>query len=181
MKKAVAVLIAFLMLLSSSMIGTSAITVERDGTQYILRSHTPTTGDVNVLIVRVGFADYDVDNEEYPADSEETLLSYFDGSEDSINAFYETSSYGKLRLHCDKVYSCNAEYSRSDYDDADFYTPYDTSYLMNEALTALEDQIDFDQYDSDGDGEVAIIDATFIQRFLVDLPAPDGIGKPIGE
>lgn len=157
MKKAVAVLIAFLMLLSSSMIGGSAITVERDGAQYILRSHTPTTGDINVLMVRVGFADYDVDDEEYPADSEETLLSYFDGSEDSINAFYETSSYGKLRLHCDKVYSYNAEYSRSDYDDEDFYTPYNISYLMNEALTALEDQIDFDEYDSDGDGYLDVV------------------------
>ena len=87
MKKSAAVLIAFLILLSSSMIGASAITAERDGTQYLLRSHTPTTGDINVLMVRIGFADYDVDDENDPADSEETLLSYFDGSEDSINAF----------------------------------------------------------------------------------------------
>lgn len=101
MKKSAAVLIAFLILLSSSMIGANAITVERDGTQYFLRSHTPTTGDINVLMVRIGFADYDVDDENDPADSEETLLSYFDGSEDSVNAFYETSSYGKLHQRLD--------------------------------------------------------------------------------
>ena len=148
MKKVTALLIAFLILLSSSMIGANAITVERDGTQYILRSHTPTTGDINVLMVRIGFADYDVDDENDPADSEETLLSYFDGSEDSINAFYETSSYGKLHLHCDKVYSYNAEYSRGSYDNSD----YDIEDLITETLTALEDEIDFDKYDSDGDG-----------------------------
>ena len=148
MKKVTALLIAFLILLSSSVVGTSAITVERDGTQYILRSHTPTTGDINVLMIRIGFADYDVDDEDDPADSEETLLSYFDGSEDSVNAFYETSSYGKLRLHCDKVYSYNAEYSRDSYDNSEF----DIADLMTETLTALEDEIDFDKYDSDGDG-----------------------------
>ena len=31
-----------------------------------------------------------------------------------------------------------------------------------------------------GDGEVTILDATMIQRWLVDLSAADGIGKPIG-
>ena len=75
MKKAIALLTAFLILLSSSMIGANAIPVERDGTQYILRSHTPTSGDINVLMIRIGFADYDVDDENDPADSEETLLA----------------------------------------------------------------------------------------------------------
>lgn len=31
-----------------------------------------------------------------------------------------------------------------------------------------------------GDGEVTILDATMIQRWLVNLSAADGIGKPIG-
>ena len=30
------------------------------------------------------------------------------------------------------------------------------------------------------DGEVTIVDVTMIQRWLVELPAADGIGKPIG-
>lgn len=114
----IAVLMAVLMVLSAAaVVSGSAITVEKDGVTYFLNTRTPTTGDVNALVVRLGFADYSVDDEDDPADSEETLLSYFDGTdENSIITYYENASYGKLRLHCDKVYSYEAEYDREEYD-----------------------------------------------------------------
>ncbi len=168
MKKAIAVLIAVVILLSSSITAGSAISIEKNGKQYILRSHTPTTGDVNVLMVRVGFADYAVDDEDNPADSEQTLLSYFDGSAGSVNGFYETSSYGKLRLYCDRVYSYNAKHNRSDYDAANYDSTLNPDALMAEALEALEDEIDPEKFDSDG--EVDIPDVSAIQRWLASTP-----------
>ncbi|MBQ9673220.1 MAG: hypothetical protein IJV39_01190 [Ruminococcus sp.] len=145
--KYLALLISLLMIISSSIISDMAITVEKDGKEYFLCSHTPTTGDCKVLIIRLGFADFPIDDEDYPADSEETLLSYFDGSKGSVNEFYETSSYGKLKLSCDKVYSYTAKNNRDDYDNNS-----DFNSLIQETLNALEDEINYDEYDSDGDG-----------------------------
>ena len=153
--KTVALMMVVLLVLLSAMIPTAAITVEKDGKEYILRSQTPTTGDVNVLMIRLGFADYPVDDEEEPADSEETLLSYFDGSEDSVNGFYETSSYGKLHLHCDKVYTYNANYDRDDYSDA--FSMFSMDDLIGEALTALDDEVDWQDFDSNGDGHLDVV------------------------
>lgn len=153
--KTVALLMALLIALLSSVLSTAAITVEKDGKEYILNSRTPTVGDVNVLMIRLGFADYPVDDEEDPADSEETLLSYFDGSQSSINGFYETSSYGKLRLHCDTVYTYNAQYDREDYSAA--FSTYSVDDLMQEALTALDEAIDYRDFDSDGDGHLDVV------------------------
>ena len=151
-KKYVAVLLSALMIISSSIIAGSAITVEKDGKEYFLRSHTPTAGDCKVLMVRLGFADYGIDDENYPADSEETLLSYFDGSKGSVNEFYETSSYGKLRLSCDKIYSYTAKLNQDDYQYIYDDPQSGINALVTEALYDLEDEINYDEYDSDGDG-----------------------------
>ena len=132
-----------LLILSTAFVPAGAVTVEKDGKQYTFFSHTPTTGDCKVLTVRVGFADYPVDDENYPADSEETLMSCFDGSEGSISAFYEASSYGRLHLSCDEIFTYTYPGARSE---------CSADRLPETALRALEDKIDFDRYDSDNDG-----------------------------
>ena len=104
LRRLTAVLLSVLLVITIPAVTADAITVVKDGKSYTLKSVTPTTGDCNVLVIRVGFADYPVDGQVKPAHSEETLLSYFDGSGKSINGYYEASSYGKLRLHCEKVY-----------------------------------------------------------------------------
>ena len=149
-----AVLMAVIMTISAlTVLSGHAIKVEKDGVTYFLNTRTPAKGDVNVLMVRVGFADYAVDDEESPADSEETLLSYFDGSKDSINAYYENASYGKLRLHCDRVYSYEAKLERHEYDENSYDALSSPEGLITEALEALKDEIgDIDRYDSDRDG-----------------------------
>ncbi len=148
-KRIIALFLSVLSLIAIATFSAGAITVEKDGKEYYLKSRTPTTGDCHVLMIRVGFDDYPVDDEENPADSEETLFSYFDGTEGSVNAFYEASSYGKLRLHCDQVYTYTAMFPRENYDDSNLYN---AEFLISETLTALEDEIDFEKYDSDGDG-----------------------------
>ena len=49
-------------------------------------------------------------------------------------------------------------------------------------LASIPLPFEFDENvaDVDRDGEVTIVDVTMIQRWLVELPAADGIGKPIG-
>ena len=154
-RKLTALFIAVLILVSMFTVSAGAVKVVKGGEEYTLRSHTPTTGDVNVLMIRLGFADYAADDEDYPADSEDTLLSYFDGSENSVNGFYETSSYGKLHLHCDKVYNYNAVYDRGDYGGG--FAQYSVDDLLVEALNALKGEIDYNDFDSDGDGHLDIV------------------------
>ena len=48
------------------------------------------------------------------------------------------------------------------------------------ASISLPFEFDENVADVDRDGEVTIVDVTMIQRWLVELPAADGIGKPIG-
>ena len=160
-KKITALFMTALIIITSTIVSTGAITVEKDGKKYILHSRTPATGDVNVLVIRIGFADYPVDDERNPADSEEKLLSYFDGTEGSINAFYETSSYGKLRLNCDRVYSYTAQLDRDEYDADNFTASSSPDGLILETLSALENEIDFDRYDSNGDGYPDIVSFDF--------------------
>lgn len=153
--RTIAVLMAVLMVLSAAaVVSGSAITVEKDGVTYFLNTRTPTTGDINALVVRLGFADYSVDDEDDPADSEETLLSYFDGTDDnSIITYYENASYGKLRLHCDTVYSYEAVYERKEYDEENNEAASNPEGLITETLNALQDEIgDIDRYDSNDDG-----------------------------
>ena len=153
LRRLTAVLLSVLLVITIPAVTADAITVVKDGKSYTLKSVTPTTGDCNVLVIRVGFADYPVDGQVKPAHSEETLLSYFDGSGKSINGYYEASSYGKLRLHCEKVYSYNAQSEHEHYKDGNTVS----EELLNETLNALKDEIDAEKYDSDGDGNLDFV------------------------
>ena len=48
-RKLTAVLLAAVMLMTISSVSAGAMTVVRDGKEYTLETHTPTTGDVYVL------------------------------------------------------------------------------------------------------------------------------------
>ena len=156
-RKLTAVLLAAVMLMTISSVSAGAMTVVRDGKEYTLETHTPATGDVHVLMVRLGFADYGVDDAKNPAVSGQTLLSYFDGSEDSVNAYYEVSSYGQLHLHCDEVFTYTAPLVRAEYDSGNRSASSSPEGLIAESLTSLKDQIDFDKYDSNNDGYLDVV------------------------
>ena len=156
-RKLTAVLLAAVMLMTISSVSAGAMTVVRDGKEYTLETHTPATGDVHVLMVRLGFADYGVDDAKNPAVSGQTLLSYFDGSEDSVNAYCEVSSYGQLHLHCDEVFTYTAPLVRAEYDSGNRSASSSPEGLIAESLTSLKDQIDFDKYDSNNDGCLDVV------------------------
>ena len=60
LKRIAAAFTAVLMILSTVTV-VNAVTVEKDGKKYTLKYKSPSTGDVNILMLRVGFADYDID------------------------------------------------------------------------------------------------------------------------
>ena len=70
---------------------------------------------------------------------------------DSLNAYYARSSYGKLSID-GTAFAYTAQHPRSYYDN-------DVSALFAEALTALDETVDFAAYDGNADG---YIDGTYL-------------------
>lgn len=121
-----------------------------DGWQ--MASGMPSEGDAHVLVLRVDFPDMHFDAD----DTAEALQNDIDGSAgtapfESFSAFYERSSYGKLHID-GKVYDYTASQPR------DSYTG-NTRELFYEAMHALDDRIDFSQFDGNDDGK---IDAVYL-------------------
>lgn len=112
----------------------------------------PAEGNAHVLVLCVDFPDMHFDSD----DTLEALQADIDGSAgtapfESLKAFYGRSSYGKLHID-GKAYGYTASKPRSSYTD-------DTRSLFYEALHALDDQIDYSQFDGNNDGK---IDAVYI-------------------
>ena len=117
-----------------------------------MSSGMPSAGNAHVLVLRVDFPDMHFDSD----DTLEALQADIDGSAgtapfESLKAFYGRSSYGKLHID-GKAYGYTASKPRSSYTD-------DTRSLFYEALHALDDQIDYSQFDGNNDGK---IDAVYI-------------------
>ncbi len=123
----------------------------------------PCVGEARVLMVAVNFPDA-----QHPFSADEIQKMCF-GPEDpqslyypqeSISAFYSRASYGRLNL-TGKVYTYTAqyeinEYMKTDQRLADSRTRDD---LLDEVLEALDDVIDYKDYDLDGNG---ILDSVVI-------------------
>ena len=113
---------------------------------------TPTTGNVKALNIYVDFAD--VKYADYNYDTEQIREEFYGNGAvappyESLTAWFERSSYGNLHLEGDVVhYTCSgnmADYSQGRYN----YTP-----MATEVLKGLEDELDFSDYDSNGDGAI---------------------------
>ncbi|MCU6763597.1 M6 family metalloprotease domain [uncultured Roseburia sp.] len=106
----------------------------------------PAEGNAKVLLLHVDFPD-----EKFEAgDTKEALEEIAFGSNndyapyESLTAYYERASYGKLHIDGD-VYSYTAENNREFYEN-------DIESLFTEAMRALDDEVDYNQFDGDGDG-----------------------------
>ena len=124
----------------------------------------PSTGNVRVLALRVDFPAEDGE----PAmtfdggDTLDALKALLDATEpgqagtdaiypyESLNSYYQRSSYGKLSFSTD-AYNYTAKHARSYYSDP--------AELFLEALETLDASIDYNDYDADGDGA---IDAVYL-------------------
>lgn len=118
----------------------------------------PTEGDVKTLVFMVDFPDMPNTNQALTPDSVKDSLF---GNEDisnvnypyeSLYAYYKRSSYGKLNISGDVIDWYTAEHER------DYYTNMPGS-LVSEILEYYDNEIDYSDYDSDGDN---IIDGIYI-------------------
>lgn len=128
-----------------------------------------TTGDANILLIRVDFPDYRFSGN----DTEDALRQIAFGPAgggqpgypyESLSAYYERSSYGQLHIS-GQVASYTAANNRDTYS-------RNMAGLFKEAMTALDAQgMDFSQFDGNGDG---LMDGVYIH-----FAGPDtGWGSP---
>ena len=111
---------------------------------------TPSTGDVNLLLIPIEFKDVDIKL------NKEVLEKAFNSKNDSdvewysVSEFYNISSYGNLNLSFDILDSYvpvnnSLYYERMDYIKA-------SADLACEALAYYENSIDYSNYDCNNDG-----------------------------
>ena len=126
-----------------------------------LYRNCPTTGDVKGLVFMVDFSDC----RDYGV-TQEQVLQIFNGGEDkssnlypyeSVAAYYERSSFGKLHLSFD-VYPewYHFEEKRENYSiESDAYKDY--SGLIRSVLSKFDGSIDYSNYDANKDGYIDLI------------------------
>lgn len=145
--------------LDCSLQGIEAVTpFMMDGNSDVLVGtvNTPTTGDLNTLVVMVDFADvkfgtYNVTEESV----EEVLFGEADSSsgwypQESLRAYYERASFGKLSFH-GEVKSITLDNTREYYTTTDENPEGELHYREElwEKLRAMG--IDWSEYDTNGD------------------------------
>ncbi len=127
-----------------------------------------TTGKARAVVVRVDFPASEDGSEAAETipenETDEDLLNAFNGSQDatnalypyeSIHAYYERSSFGKLDYQATAIAHYTAQHPRSYYASSSV-----AEELFIEALNGVDDQIDFSQADANNDG---YIDAVYLQ------------------
>ena len=127
-----------------------------------------TTGEARGVVVRVSFPASEDGTEEamtIPADeTDDELKNMFNDAQDtasscypyeSLHAYYERSSLGKLDIQVTQVVSYTAKYPRSHYE-----TSTGMSELYGEAAAGVDGIVDFSQCDANNDG---YIDAFYLQ------------------
>ena len=127
---------------------------------------TPSTGDVNILLIPLHFSDSrqkmdtNLINIAFNSKQDELVEWY------SVHEFYQISSYNKLNLNfvMSEVYtpSHSASYYTNNYNNYNYV--YASDSILKEALTYLQNKMDLTQFDSNNDG---YIDGVY---FIYDYP-----------
>lgn len=118
----------------------------RSAVPSVWRSGMATVGAGRVLALRVSFPDYSFADD----DTLEALDALFNGGDgsgfpyESLHAYYERASYGKLDISGTAV-DYQAKHERS-------YYQGDINTLFVEALDALDETLDLSQFDANDDG-----------------------------
>lgn len=109
---------------------------------------TPSTGKVKGLVIPVDFVDYPISNIQY---ADNPLPAY-----QSVSSYYYNSSYGALDIEFDVLDWYRLSHSSSYYKNLSNKTYAGevpgVSAILHEVLKSIDDQIDFNEYDSNQDG-----------------------------
>ena len=120
---------------------------------------TPSTGKVNLMVFAVSFPDMEFEGE--TLSDKELEQALFDGSrEGSMTTFEKTSSYGALQVEG------QVRYYEAQLDNA-YYQSLENGYeaLAEEVLSYFDDEIDYTECDSDGNG--------YIDAFTLNIAGQD--------
>lgn len=116
---------------------------------------TPSTGNVRIPVFLVEFADEHFSEDALTADNIAHVL--FSNVVGSMSTFMKNASYGQLQLDGD-VSCYTAQYSSSVYEsDSNGF-----EMLSEEVLNAFDDQIDYQNYDSNKDGYIDAFALTIV-------------------
>ncbi len=116
----------------------------------------PSKGEVKALVFMVEFPDVANEQAQTAEKRKEELFNIKDA--DSFSGFYYTSSYGQLKLDGDVYGYYTAQNNSTYYEEAGYYAG--RQLLLNELLEFYDEQIDYSDYDADGDG---LVDALYIE------------------
>ncbi len=111
--------------------------------------NAPSTGELNIPTFIVTFADTEDDPSLMSKDGIESLLYDADDPKSFTRWMYR-ASYGQLRIN-GEVFSYRAEKKMKDYEGKE---EFEFEPLAEEVLKAFDDEIDYSEYDADGDGAI---------------------------
>lgn len=119
---------------------------------------TPSTGNIDILLIPIHFENV---NKEMDLTSIDKAFNSYKNDDDttefySVKEYYEISSYGNLNLNFNITEtftpSKSSIYYVSEYNNVNY--TYAAEEIMIEALRHLDNQIDFNDYDSNNDGYI---------------------------
>lgn len=122
---------------------------------------TPTTGDVDVLVIPISFPNYQANDTMLNNIEKAFFGNENDTGWESLASYYKESSYGKLNINGDVTEWYTPKRTQSyyaEYEDDDDYV-YGSTILLEEALTYFKNKYDYTKYDSNYDG---YIDAVYL-------------------
>lgn len=127
--------------------------------QKILINNFPHMGEQHSLVILMEYNDRSftvVDNpKEYYADAlNKEGFTAENGANGSARDFYIASSNGMFKPYFDVVGPVKIDYSQNAAGDGTRYTDINMGTFVKAAVEAIDDQVDFSQYDHDGDGYV---------------------------
>ena len=133
----------------------SVNTIAFDATVKKIYASMPTEGKTKILAIYVDFPDNKYSSDAYSAEKMKNELFGNEKDEypfESVSAYFNRSSYGKLNVDGDVVtYTAKHRFA--------FYEP---EMLAKETLKALDSKLDYSDYDADKDG--------FIDCFSITVP-----------
>ena len=146
----------------------------------------PSVGNVKALAIRVGFKDYPLYTEEKDEEgntvlkdskfclSKDQITDRFFGTDpasaaqypyESLSAYYERSSYGKLNIRLGDIIDFESDKTKDYYAEKEFGEK--EIELVREIFESIKDEVDLSEYDSDKDG---VADAVYF--FYSEKPGP---------
>lgn len=132
---------------------------KHNGKNRLLISNYPTTGSPRSLVLLIEFSDVEFSSVDNPKDFYTRMLNeegftYSNGAEGSVKDFFIASSMGQFTPQFDVVGPIKLSKPRKHYGGDTPEMDYNAQEVITEACKIIDGEIDFSQYDTDGDGIV---------------------------